>query len=74
MQLSRPEFELVGISSGSCLMIRTGVRGWMNVNSATGAPRKSRTKGCVCVISILVISNHNSFRVMFDKIAPIYFI
>ena len=25
-------------------------------------------------ISILVISNHNSFRVMFDKIASVYFI
>ena len=25
-------------------------------------------------ISILVISNHNSFRVLFDKIASVYFI
>ena len=25
-------------------------------------------------ISLLVISNHNSFRVLFDKIASIYFI
>jgi len=25
-------------------------------------------------ISILLISNHNSFRVMFDKIASVYFI
>jgi len=25
-------------------------------------------------IGILVISNHNSFRVMFDKIASVYFI
>ena len=25
-------------------------------------------------ISILVISNHNSYRVLFDKIAPVYFI
>jgi len=25
-------------------------------------------------ISILVISNHNSFRVFFDKIASVYFI
>jgi len=26
------------------------------------------------IISILVISNHNSFRLTFDKIAPVYFI
>jgi len=25
-------------------------------------------------IGILVISNHNSYRVLFDKIAPVYFI
>jgi len=29
---------------------------------------------CKTAIRILVISNHNSFRVLFDKIASVYFI
>ena len=41
----------------------------------SGSPGKRAAKWvCVCAISILRISNHNSFRVLFDKIASVYFI
>jgi len=42
-----------------------------------GSPGKRAVKRvCVCVISILVVSNRNGFRVLFDKtaIASVYFI
>jgi len=63
------------------LVFNSDLRSRSNHCRATGNESVPKTKTndriiffSLTTISILAISNHNSFRVLFDKIASVYFI